>query len=151
MIADRPQSTRIVPAAILIGTIVFAVGTPIIGWFAFRWWQDAHTTHWFVQVTNERDSELLVAGVSGPMSEGTGYTVLGARASVRAEVGDQDAPPDAVIFDFASHKGSRGELVVVPVWQQYRRDIVCSWDDVQKYQPLVVTEAASSCADLAGR
>ena len=140
-----------VASIVLIGTLSVALGAAALGWFALRWWRDAHTTHWSVQVTNDRSAELLVAGVRGPMSEGTGYQVLDAGASVSAEVSHQDQPPDAVIFDFASHRGSSGELVVVPVWQAYRRDIVCSWDDVQKYQPLVVTEAASSCADFARR
>lgn len=136
---------------VIVVALTVAGGASTGGWLGFRWWQSAHTKHWMVQVTNRRGAELLVSGINGPMNEGTGYAILDPGESATVDVSHENEAPMSVVFDFASHSGPDGELIAVPVWQAYRRPIVCSWNEVQRLEPLIVTEEASSCADFADR
>jgi len=103
---------------------------------------------WTVAVTNERAADVVVGGIAGPMSESTGYTIVGLHTSEVAHIGNGATPPDSVVFDFESHRGASGELIVVPSWQATHKPVVCSWDDVQSQQPIVITDATTSCAEL---
>lgn len=97
---------------------------------------------WTIIITNDRSSQLLVAGTSQPHGETTGYTVIAPHATASADLGAQNHPPDAVIFDFESHRDADGELVVVPYWQAEHKAIVCAWQDLKADRPIVVTDAA---------
>ena len=143
----KSTSPRLVAASLFVAVLLIVGGALAATRVIFDWRQG--TKHWTVQVTNQRSAELLVAGLRGPMSEDTGYAILDAGASATADISHQDAPPEVVVFDFASHKGPNGELVVVPAWKADHRAVVCPWDEIQRYQPVVVTDDASSCADLA--
>jgi hypothetical protein len=134
--------------ATAVGLVLLAVAGAVAGIWLLQWWSQRSPGDWTVQVTNERVSDTLVAGIRGPMNEGTGYTLVDPNSAALAHVSHDAAPPDFVVFDLDSHKGPNGELVVVPVWQATHKAISCPWDWVQQHQPLVVTDQATTCADL---
>ena len=115
----------------------------------FTWWEHRDENHWTILVTNQRDAQVLIVGISGGFNESTGYTIVQPHASKLATVSHDDAPPEKIIIDFESHMGPNGDLIVVPGWQATKRALVCSWDEVQRYQPLIVTDDVSTCPGLA--